>query len=236
MELLHGTCVTYGVFVFWESFQSVTHLQISGYRFFTQLKFAREWVEPSGYLTHLPILYVSITHSIQPLHSPSSSFTCSEIYFSLSLPWSAHFPPSILPYLAAALRAQWQSHHTLSIRLVRPGRGAAQHSIPPVLVQSHQCQSVPLTLSVTLKRFRLPDIVCSTPPPPHPVTGQERWGRRRRWAGVKIQLSARFDATWHILWPVSDLKRAICPFNEDGFSGTQAARSLCWDNLKQLMK
>lgn len=103
----------------------------------------------------------------QPLHSPTSSFTCSQIYFSLSL-----YPgqPSSLPPSRLSLRAQWQSHHTLSIRLVRPGRSAAQHHT--VLVWSHQCQSVSLTLSVTLKRFRLPDIVCFHPPS-CPIAGQE---------------------------------------------------------------
>lgn len=81
----------------------------------------------------------------------------SNLFPSISLPWSAHSPPSL--YLPAALLAQWQSHHTLSIRLVRPGSAAST-----LLVWAHQCQSVCHTLSVTLKRFRLPDIV--SPPPP----------------------------------------------------------------------
>lgn len=112
--------------------------------------------------------HIPSSHFIPPLH-PSHVLKFISLYLStLVSPLSSLH----LAYLCAALLAQWQSHHTLSIRLVRPGRSAAQHRT--VLVWSHQCQSVSLTLSVTLKRFRLPDIVCF-PPAPLQV---------RRWEGL----------------------------------------------------
>lgn len=128
-----------------------------------------------------------------PKHIPSSHFIPSLHpshvlkFISLYLPTLVSPLPSLhLAYLSAALLAQWQSHHTLSIRLVRPGRSAAQHLA--VLVWSHQCQSVSLTLSVTLKRFRLPDIVCTPPTHLPPALSQVR-----RWGGVEgVQLESRF--------------------------------------------
>lgn len=184
----------------------------------------------------LPVLYVSETHFVQSLHSLASSFTCSQIYFPLSLfPGQPPFPPSISPIFAAALLAQWQSHHTLSIRLVRPGRSAAQHLT--VLVWSHQRQSVSLALSVTLKRFRLPDIVCFPP-----ALSQVRscgGGGAVGWAWVKIQLSARFDITWHILWTVSALKWAISLWNKDGCLDTwkpKAFADTIWKHKKKKKK
>lgn len=140
--------------------------------------------------------HIPSSHFIPPLH-PSHVLKFISLYLSSLV---NPLPSLHLAYLSAALLAQWQSHHTLSIRLVRPGRSAAQHRT--VLVWSHQCQSVSLTLSVTLKRFGLPDIVCSPPPLlPHCRSGDGRDG-----AGVENQLSARFHITWHILWPVSALK------------------------------
>lgn len=113
------------------------------------------------------------SHFIPPLH-PSHVLKFISLYLSTLV---SPLPSLHLAYLSAALRAQWQSHHTLSIRLVRPGRSAAQHRT--VLVWSHQCQSVSLTLSVTLKRFRLPDIVCFHPPlSPHRRSGD---GEGLRW-------------------------------------------------------
>lgn len=107
--------------------------------------------------------HIPSSHFIPPLH-PSHVLK----FISLYLPTLVSPLPSLhLAYLSAALLAQWQSHHTLSIRLVRPGRSAAQHRT--ALVWSHQCQSVSLTLSVTLKRFRLPDIVCPPPLPCAPL-------------------------------------------------------------------
>lgn len=160
-----------------------------------------------------------------PKHIPSSHFIPS-LHPSHVLKFISLYLPSLvsplsslhLVYLSAALLAQWQSHHTLSIRLVRPGRSAAQHLT--VLVWSHQCQSVSLTLSVTLKRFRLPDIVCTPHSHPNsspslcPVTGQEMgrsWGGP---AGDKIHLSTEFDISWHILWPVSALKSSNTSFKQ----------------------
>lgn len=153
-------------------------------------------MEPSAfqYLTHLSIsappthprtpkpLHPSCvrntfpsSHFIPPLH-PSHVLKFISLYLSTLV---SPLPSLHLAYLSAALRAQWQSHHTLSIRLVRPGRSAAQHRT--VLVWSHQCQSVSLTLSVTLKRFRLPDIVCFHPPS-RPIAGQEMG---RDWDGSR---------------------------------------------------
>lgn len=115
--------------------------------------------------------HIPSSHFIPPLH-PSHVLKFISLYLSSLV---NPLPSLHLAYLSAALLAQWQSHHTLSIRLVRPGRSAAQHRT--VLVWSHQCQSVSLTLSVTLKRFGLPDIVCSPPPPPScPIAGQEMGG------------------------------------------------------------
>lgn len=153
-------------------------------------------VTPS--VTPPPILHVSKTHSIQPLHSPTSPSHVLKFISPYLSPLVSPRPSLHLAYLAAALLAQWQSHHTLSISLVRPRRSAAQHLT--ALVWSHQCQSVSLTLSVTWKRFRLPDIVCF-PLPPHCRSGDGRDG-----AGGEIQLTPQFDITWHPLWPVSALK------------------------------
>lgn len=105
--------------------------------------------------------------SIQPLHSPTSSFTCSQIYFSLSLSpgQPTSLPPSSLS-LGFSPCSVTVSSHSIN-QALRPGCSAARHRAVPVW--SHQCQSVSLTLSVTLKRFRLPDIVCFLRPDP----GQE---------------------------------------------------------------
>lgn len=124
-------------------------------------------------------------------------------------PLVSPLPSLHLAYLSAALLAQWQSHHTLSIRLVRTGRSAAQHRT--ALVWSHQCQSVSLTLSVTWKRFRLPDIVCF-PHPLYPSCCRSGDGRDR--AGVKIQRNAWFDTSWHIIWPVLALKTSNSSFKQ----------------------
>lgn len=70
-----------------------------------------------------------------PLH-PSHVLKFISPYLS---PVVKPLPSLHLVYLCAALLAQWQSHHTLSIRLLRPGRSAALHCTVPVW--SHQCQS-----------------------------------------------------------------------------------------------
>lgn len=201
------------------------------------MHFSNIWL---WYLTHLstPISTPSTSPSFMcPKHIPSSHFIPplhpSHVlkFISLYLSTLVSPPPSLhLAYLSAALLAQWQSHHTLSIRLVRPGRSAAQHCT--VLVWSHQCQSVSLTLSVTLKRFRLPDIVCF-PPPCH------RSGDRVGWwwggwgpAGVEIQLSAWFDITWHILWPVSALKMGNSSFKQRQILGYMISSNPLVINVK----
>lgn len=115
----------------------------------------------SRYLPAPSIPHVSETHSIQPLRSPTSSFTCSQIYFSLSLqPWSAHFPslPPPLCSLGDSLITLYQSG-------LCGGQSAVQHSV----AQSAPISATqPPSLSQSLlKRCRLPDIVC---PPPRPRT------------------------------------------------------------------
>lgn len=135
-----------------------------------------------------------------PLHHVSTADPCpgtpflhfiphmfSILFLSICALWSDHhflpslpsLPSSIEP-ISAALLARWQAHHTLSIRLVRPGRAlhCSTPSHSPSLVPS-----VPVTLSVTLKSFRLPDIVCFPPP------SRRRSGDGRVRAGVKINLA-----------------------------------------------
>lgn len=159
--------------------------------------------------------HIPSSHFIPPLH-PSHVLKFISPYLS---PLVSPRPSLHLAYLAAALLAQWQSHHTLSISLVRPGRSAAQRRA--ALVWSHQCQSVSLTLSVTLKRFRLPDIVCF-PLPPHCRSGDGRDG-----AGVEIQLTAQFDITWHTLWPVSALKVDKSSFKNQVRSSECVKKTVC---------
>lgn len=159
--------------------------------------------------------HIPSSHFIPALH-PSHVLKFISLYLSTLV--SPH-PSLHLAYLSAALLAQWQSHHTLSIRLVRPGRSAAQHRT--VLVWSHQCQSVSLTLSVTLKRFRLPDIVCF----PRPVAGQEMGG---------IEPESRFSLALDLISP--DVFPSLSPrskwatllLNKDGYSDTWSARTPSW--------
>lgn len=96
--------------------------------------------------------HIPSSHFIPPLH-PSHVLKFISPYLSLLVSPLPSLHPT---YLCAALLALWQSHHTLSIKLLWPRRGAAAASQSPSLVPS-----VPVSLSVTLKRFRLPDIVCS---------------------------------------------------------------------------
>lgn len=98
---------------------------------------------------HLPILHVSETHSIQPLHSPTSSFTCSQIYFSLSLfpgqPTS--LPPSCLSLCCSPCSVTVSSHSINQACEARAQCSTASHS--PSLVPS-----VPVSLPHSLSHFK----------------------------------------------------------------------------------
>lgn len=141
---------------------------------------------------HIPSSHYA-PHSRRPSqpHKHTSSFTCSQIYFSLSsllLLLVSPLPslPSCLS-LAAALLAQWQSHHTLSIRLAR-GPGAVQHRIAQSKSGPISASQSPLTPSVTLKKARAarysPFPSAAPIALPQPIAGQEM-GR--------MQLESRFS-------------------------------------------
>lgn len=76
------------------------------------------------------------------------------LFLPISLSWSTHFPPSNLP-ISVLLSLLCDSLITLDQSSFW-GPGTATASQSPSLVPS-----VPVSLSVTLKRFRLPDMVCS---------------------------------------------------------------------------
>lgn len=129
----------------------------------------------------------SETHSVEPLHPSTSSFTCSQMYFSLShlqpSSWSAHFPslpPSLSPPRCSPCRVTVSSH---SINQACEGSWTAQCSIA-----SHSPRllpSVPVSLTVTVRRggglccqirSAPPPLPSSRPPHQHQpplVAGQE---------------------------------------------------------------
>lgn len=119
---------------------------------------------PPPHALRLPILHMSTFH-------PATSFPhfilhmFSDLFLSLSPGQPTSLPPSSLS-LGFSPCSVTVSSHSIN-QALRPGCSAARHRAVPVW--SHQCQSVSLTLSVTLKRFRLPDIVCFLRPDP----GQE---------------------------------------------------------------
>lgn len=89
------------------------------------------------YAAHL-IHQKSITQSSQPLHSTTSFF-----WYSKYILLTSHIP---IQSISSSLSPLRQSHHALSIRLLKPG---TQHKARPVW--PHQSQSVSLSLSVSLK-------------------------------------------------------------------------------------
>ena len=91
----------------------------------------------SHHAAHL-ILQKSGTQSSQPLHSTTSFF-----WYSKYILLTSHIP---IQSTSPSLSPLWQSHHALSIRLLKPG---TQHKARPVW--PHQSQSVSLSLSVSLK-------------------------------------------------------------------------------------
>lgn len=154
----------------------------SAFRYLTRL--------PSHPPLHLPILHVSETHSIQPLHSPTSSFTCSQIYFSLSLfpgqPTS--LPPSRLSLCCSPCSVTVSSHSINQACEARAQCSTASHS-------STLVPSVPVSLPHSLSHFKKVWVARYSlffPPPllPHCRSGDGRDG-----AGVENQLSARFHIT-----------------------------------------
>lgn len=117
--------------------------------------------------------HIPSSHFIPLLH-PSDVLKFISPYLSSLVSPLHSLPPSGLSLSCSPCSVTVSSH---SINQACEAR--AQCST--VLVWSHQCQSVSLTLSVTLKRFWLPDIVCFHPAP----------SQRRRWEG--IELDSRFS-------------------------------------------
>lgn len=97
----------------------------------------------------LPILHVSETHPIQPLHSRTSSFTCSQIYFSLSLHpgQPPSLPPSSLSLRCSPCSVTVSSHSINQACEARAQCSTASHS--PSLVPS-----VPVSLPHSLSHFK----------------------------------------------------------------------------------
>lgn len=148
-----------------------------------RIKTSAECAEVAFSLSDSPptLLHPScVRNTFPPLHPSHVLKFISHYLCRLVSPLpSPHIHPPTPP---TALLSQWQSHHTLSIRLVRRC-SAAWHS--PARVPS-----LPLTLSVTLKRFQLPDIIL-----PHPHI-PPRLMQVSRWKGVEIRTRLDFHLAY----------------------------------------